>query len=231
MTNVSAPEPRTYEDLATICEFPLLDTQLTEEQVAQGCALAKRLCLGAVIVRPSDLDLAERWTGPSIALSTAVDWPHGYSTTATKQYAVRDALRRGAKEIVVTMNTGKLVSRQFQYLEMELVQIADACHETRALLTVNLESEYLTDEHKIVACRIGKRTGVDFLATPNLADIAILRNHSRDKIQLKYRAADSLEAALEAFAAGCTRIESSNAEQVMEAWKARLVPAQSGEHA
>jgi deoxyribose-phosphate aldolase len=140
-------------------------------------------------------------------------------------------LRRGAKEIVVTMNTGKLVSRQFQYLEMELVQIADACHETRALLTVNLESEYLTDEHKIVACRIGKRTGVDFLATPNLADIAILRNHSRDKIQLKYRAADSLEAALEAFAAGCTRIESSNAEQVMEAWKARLVPAQSGEHA
>jgi deoxyribose-phosphate aldolase len=231
MTNLTASEPRTYEDLAAICELPLLDPQLTEEQVAQGCALAKSLCLGAVIVRPSDLDLAARWTGPSIALSAAVDWPHGYSTTATKQYAVRDALRRGAKEVVVTMNTGKLVSRQFQYLEMELVQIADACHEIRALLTVNLQSEYLTDEHKIVACRIAKRAAVDFLATTNLSDIALLRNHARDKIQLKYRAADTLEAALDAFAAGCTRIESSNAEPIMEAWKARLVPAQSGGHA
>jgi len=230
MTNVTVPGPRTYEDLATIAEFPLLDPQLTEEQVAQGCALAKRLCLGTVIVRPSDLDLAARWTGPSIALSTAIDWPHGYSTTATKQYAVRDSLRRGAKEIVATLNTGKLVSRQFQYLEMELVQIADACHEIHALLTVNLESDYLTDEHKIVACRIAKRAGVDFLATPSLADIAILRNHARDKIQLKYRAANSLEAALEAFAAGCTRIESSNAEQIMESWKARLVPVQSDGH-
>ncbi len=231
MTNVTASGPRTCEDLATISELPLLDPQLTEEQVAEGCALAKRLCLGAVIVRPSDLDLAARWTGPSIALSAAVDWPHGYSTTATKQYAVRDALRRGAKEVVVTMNTGKLVSRQFQYLEMELVQIADACHEIHASLTVNLESEYLNDEHKIVACRIAKRASVDFLATPNLADIAILRDHARDKIQLKYRAAESLEAALEAFAAGCTRIESSHAEPIIEAWKARLVPAQSDGHA
>ncbi len=229
MSNVTTPEPRTYEDLATITELPLLDPQLTEEQVAQGCAVAKRLCMGAVIVRPSDLDLAERWTGPSIALSTAVDWPHGYSTTAIKQYAVRDSLRRGAKEIVVTMNTGKLVSRQFQYLEMELLQIADACHEIHALLTVNLESEYLTDEHKIVACRIAKRAGVDFLATPNLADIAILRNHARDKIQLKYRAAETLEVALEAFAAGCTRIESSNAGQILESWRARLVPAPSSD--
>lgn len=231
MTNVTTLEPHTYEDLAGISEYPLWDPHYSEEQVAQGCDLAKRLALAAVIVRPSDLDLAERWTGHSVALAAAVDWPHGYSTTAVKQYAVRDSLRRGAKEIIVTMNTGKLVSRQFQYLEMELLQIADACHEVRALLSVNLESEHLNEEHKIIACRVAKRAGVDFLATPNLADIALLREHTRDKIQLKYRGAETLDAMLEAFAAGCTRMESRNAEQILESWKARVTPAVSEKHA
>lgn len=219
-----AREPRTYEDVAKIMELPVLAPELTEEQIRSGCDLARRYGLAAVTVRPSDIDLAERWTGSSIALGAAIDWPHGYSTTAVKQYAARDALRRGAKEITVTMNTGKLISRQFQYLEMELLQIADACHEVHALLSVTLETGHLSEEHKIVACRISKRAGVDFLATPEPLDIPLLRQHARDRIQLKLREAPTLESALEAFAAGCTRIETPNAIEILEAWKVRITP-------
>jgi len=226
-----AREPRTYEDLSKMMELPVLAPELTEEQIRSGCDLARRYALATVTVRPSDLDLAERWTGSSIALGAAIDWPHGYSTTAVKQYAARDALRRGAKEITVTMNTGKLISRQFQYLEMELLQIAEACHEVHALLTVNLESGHLSEEHKIVACRIAKRASVDFLATPESLDIPLLRPHAREKVQLKLRDARTLEAALEAFAAGCTRIETPHAIEILEAWKARIAPGVSQKNA
>jgi deoxyribose-phosphate aldolase len=184
-----------------------------------------------VTVRPSDIDLAARWTGSSLALGSIIDWPHGYSTTATKQYAARDALRRGAKEITVTMNTGKLISRQFQYLEMELDQIAEACHEVGALLTVNLESRFLTEEHKVVACRVVRRAGADFLATTEPSDIPLLLQHTRDRIQVKLRDAATLEAALEAFAAGCSRIEASSAAEILDAWKARITPEVSEQHA
>ena len=125
----------------------------------------------------------------------------------------------------MTMNTSKLISRQFQYLEMELLQIVEACREVRALLTVNLETQHLNEEHKIVACRVVKRVSADFLATADPLDIAFLSQYTQDRVQLKLRDAASLDAALEAYAAGCTRIESSHAAEILEVWKVRLVPA------
>ena len=225
-TEVAAPVagnvPRTLADLAKTLELPLLAPELTDDAIAAGCNLARRHGLAAVIVRPSDLDSSERWSVSPVALGVVIDWPHGYSTTAVKQYAARDALRRGAKEITVTMNTSKLVSRQFQYLEMELLQIVQACHEVRALLTVNLESRYLSEEHKIVACRIVKRVEADFLATPELHDIAFLGQYTLDRVQLKLREVAMLEVALEAYAAGCKRIETPNPGEILEACKIRL---------
>ena len=226
MTEIkSDAAPSTFEDLAKRLELPLLSPELGEDRAAAGCALARRLGLAAVVLRHSDLDSADRWIGPPVALSAAIDWPHGYSSTAVKQYAARDALRRGAKEILVTMNTGKLISRQFQYLEMELLQIVQACRESRATLTVNLESQYLTEEHKIVACRVAKRVEADFLATPVATDIAFLAQYAQDRIKFKLREVETLDAALEAYAAGCLRIESPNAGAILEAWKTRLEQA------
>lgn len=225
-TNLSAAAraPR-YEDLSQAMELSLLAPELTEEEISSGCNLARRCQLAAVVVRPADLDLAERWVGAPLVLGAAIDWPHGYSTTAVKQYAARDALRRGAREITVAMNTGKLVSRQFQYLEMEMLQIAEACHEVQAVLTIHLESRFLTDEHKIVACRVAKRVSADWLSTGEAADLPLLREHARDRVKLKLRGVDNLDAALAAYAEGCTRLESTNAAAILEEWKQRLAAA------
>ncbi|HLJ51641.1 MAG TPA: hypothetical protein VKU01_36795 [Bryobacteraceae bacterium] len=232
-TTVDARNPRlpgSYQELAKIIELPLIGSELSEEQVAQGCETARQYGMASVIVRPSDVDLAERWTRSAFVLGAVIDWPHGFSTTAVKQYAARDALRRGAKEITVAINTGKLVSRQFQYVEMELIQIAEACHEIGAFLTVSLESGYLTDEHKIVACRIAKRVSSDFIATPEPSDVALLREHGKGRIQIKLRGAGTLEAALNAFDAGCSRIETARGAEILDAWKVRLA-AEAEAHA
>ncbi len=221
---MSNPEPSpTYADLAGLIEYAVTRSELTETDVSRACDLAKQNGAASVIVRASDVDLAARWmTGSGVRLGTLVDSPHGYSTTAAKTYAARDLLRRGVQEIDTVMNTGKLISRQFQYLETELLQMADACHQSAAVLKVNLESEFLTEELNIIACRIARRAGADYIGTNKLEDVAILLSHSRDRLKIKCHApiAD-LETALAFRDAGCGRIELAEPVAVLEAWRLR----------
>jgi deoxyribose-phosphate aldolase len=220
----TVPEPvSNYADLAGLIDYALTRPELSEADVARGCELAKQQGVASVIVRPSDVDLAARWmAGSAVRLCALADSPHGYSTTAAKTYAARDLLRRGVQEIDTVMNTGKLVSRQFQYLETELLQMADACHQSGALLKVNLESEYLTEELNIIACRIARRAGADYIGTNKLEDVALLLSHSRDRLKIKCHAqiAD-LGSALGFRDAGCARIEIPEPVPILEAWKAR----------
>jgi deoxyribose-phosphate aldolase len=214
----------TYEDLAGLMEHSLLGSGLSESDVAAGCELGKRYGIAAVIVRPSDLDLAARWMGGSkVVLGTVVDWPYGISSTSTKLFAVRDYLRRGAKEIDTVINTGKLVSRQFQYLEVELLQMADTCHQSGAVLKLILEDSFLDEELKMLACRISRRAGVDYIAASTVSAFATLKEHSRDRLRLKAAGAPAeLDAALAFRDAGCARIESTYTAAILDAWKLRL---------
>ena len=231
MSAPSFPQPEaTYAGLAGLIEYPLVQPQLSEEDVARGLETAKKHALAAVIVRPSDVDLVARWiAGSQVRLAAPAGGPHGSATTAAKVYEARDLLRRGIREIDTVMNSGKLISRQFQYLETELLQMAEACRESGGILKVGLECEYLTEELKIVACRIARRAGAAFIGADRLEDIALLKSHSRERLKLKSSAhALDLEAALAAREAGCERIELSEPAAILEAWKARLAeqPAQ-----
>jgi len=226
LTEPSAPKSAlTYADLAQVVEYSLTRPDLSEEAVSRGCEIAKRYGIAGVIVRPSDVDLAARWiAGSGVRLSTPAGSSHGDATTAAKTYEARDLLRRGAQEIDTVMNTGKLVSRQFQYLETELLQMAESCHQSHALLKVNLESEFLSEELNIVACRIARRAGADYIGTGKLADLPLLVAHSHHRLKIKCSApiAD-LDTALAFRDAGCSRIEVADPVTILEAWKKKLV--------
>jgi len=219
------PTP-TYADLAGLIEYPLLAPDLSEEDLSRACDLAKSCELASIIVRPCDIDAAARWIGgSSVRLAARLDGEHADATTSVKTYAARDLLRRGAREIDTVLNTGKLRSRQFQYLEMELLQIAEACHQADAILKVSLESQWLNEELTIVACRIVRRAGADFAAGSSLDDIALLKANSRDRLRLKSCSdATELDSALAFREAGCTRIVSSRPAAILDDWKARLIP-------
>ncbi len=218
-----------HADLAGLIDYALTRSELSEADVARGCELAKQQGVASVVVRPSDVDLAARWmAGSVVRLGSLADAPHGYSTTAAKTYATRDLLRRGVQEIDTVMNTGKLKSRQFQYLETELLQMADACHQSGALLKVNLESEFLTEELNIIACRIARRAGADYIGTNKLEDVALLLSHSRDRLKIKcYSQIVDLSSALAFREAGCARIEIGEPGAILEAWRVKLAAAAS----
>src|SRR5579872_6053365 len=226
------PPLTTYEALAKMIDHSLVRPELNDAAVVEGCQIAKSCHVASVCVRPSDVDAAVRaLDGSDVAVGSVVGFPHGSSTTGTKLYECRDLLRRGAREIDMVLNIGKLISRNFQYIETELLQMTEACHQSGALVKVILENAYITDEHKIVACRICARAGVDFAKTSSGlaltgytgADLRLMRKQLPETIGIKAASGvRSLETALEVYEAGCSRFGATQTVAILDAWKARL---------
>ena len=204
-----------------------LRPEWSELEAAQACESAKRLGLLAVTVRPCDIDVAVRILGSSgTAPGSTAGFPHGDANTGTKLYEARDLLRRGAREIDMVLSISKLRSRQFQHVDMEIIQMSEACRKEGAVLRVTLESGYLTDEQKIVACRMCGRAEVAVVKTATgfgppatLADIALLRAHLPEDVLVEAAGIETFAQALEAIEAGAARLSSNNPAPIVEEWK------------
>ena len=217
--------PTTYESLAKLIDHPLVKPELTDEDVIAGMELAKRYGIACVLVRPCDIDLAARTLqGSAVKPGAVVGFPHGSSNTGTKLYEARDMLRRGAREIDLVIAISKVLSREFQHVQSELLQMSELCHKEGALLKVSLENAYLTDELKIIACRCCERAEVDFVQTTT-ADIPLVRKNLPDEIGIKAAGGiRTVDQALEACTAGATRLGTTTPAAILDEWKSRLAP-------
>lgn len=222
---VSAPPQDTYETLAKMIDYPLLSAELTDDHIAAGCKLAREWNIACLVVRPSDVEQAVRWMeGSGVAVGSTAGYPDGISVTGTKLYEGRDLLRRGAKEVEFYINVGKMISRQFQYVEMELLQMANSCRESEAVLKVNLRSDLLDDDLRIIATKICKRIGVDMMSIAGSErDYAVIKPVLKERAGLKI-ASDltTLGDALQARANGACRFNTSAVAQLLTDWKAHL---------
>jgi deoxyribose-phosphate aldolase len=231
---MSAPaEPQlSYQDIAGMIEHSVMRPDLSEDEVHTCCEIARQYRIAAVTVRPSDTDMAVEWMrGSGVAVASVVGYPHGCSTTSVKLYETRDLVRRGVTEIDTVINLGKMISRQFQYVEVELQQMAEACHDLGAILKVAFENGYLTEDLKTIACKIAKRTGVDYARTStpfgplpySLVDIALMKRLLGEKTKIKASGGvRTIGDVLEVREAGCARVGTTATVSILEDWKAQL---------
>jgi deoxyribose-phosphate aldolase len=206
-------------------DYPLLAPELSDEHIAEGCRLAREWSIAAIVVRPVDVDQVIRYMdGSSVAVASTVGYPSGISVTGTKLYEGRDLLRRGVKEVEFVINIGKMISRQFQYVETELMQMAKSCLEVGATLKVNLRSELLDDDLKIIATKICKRVDAQMLSIAGSErDFNIIRPVLKDRLMLKVASnLTTMVDAMQARANGACRFSSSAAAQILTDWKAHL---------
>jgi deoxyribose-phosphate aldolase len=192
-----------------LLDYNLLTPEWTEGQVIDACERAARVGVHSVIVRPCDVDAAVR-TG--VRVGSVCGWPFGDQTTGVKLYETRDLLRRGAKEIDFVLNPSRLLSRQFQYMETELLQAVESCHKEGAIIKIVFPAGVLTYEGKLVGARICSRVGPDFAVIADEADIPSLRPHFSEDIGLKFALVANREDLVRLQAAGCTRFGCSDPE-------------------
>lgn len=206
-------------------EYPLLAPELTDGHIAAGCKLAREWQIGCLVVRPSDLEQAVRWMdGSDIPVGSTAGYPDGISVTGTKLYEGRDVLRRGAKEVEIVVNVGKMISRNFQYVEMELLQMSKSCLESGALLKVNIRTELLDDDLKIIATKICKRVDARIMSIAGTArDFEVIRPLLKDRLDLKVASElNTMGEILQARANGVKRVTTTAVAQVLTDWKVDL---------
>ena len=80
------------------------------------------------------------------SLSAVIGYPFGYQRTEVKQLELELALKDGANEVEVVLNTSALFSPTSVWLKIELVKLVALAHAAEKPLTVILESSLLTDD-------------------------------------------------------------------------------------
>ncbi|HUS07098.1 MAG TPA: hypothetical protein VMZ52_12405 [Bryobacteraceae bacterium] len=222
---------QTYEALAGMVDHLLLRPELSDDEIAEGCRVAREYRVASVVVRPSDVDAAMRWMeGSPVKLASTVGYPDGSTSTAVKLYEGRDLLRRGARELDITINVGKLISRQFQYVEMELMQMAKSCQEAGALLKVSIGTRYLTEDLKVIAAKILRRIEAPMITVDyDLHELRLMQSQLKERLLMKAACGvESLAQALEVEESGCHRFGTTETASILEDWKTQLEQQASG---
>ena len=124
----------------------------------------------------------------------------------------------------MVLNIGKLKHGDTDYVEGEIRQIAETAHAAGAILKVILETCYLTEEEKILACEISERAGADFVKTSTgygsagctIDDLKLMRASVSDKVRIKGSGGiRDLDTVLAAREAGASRCGVSATEKIM----------------
>ena len=222
--------------IARLIDHALLHPTLTDEQLREGCRLAARLRAASVCVKPYAVPLAvEMMAGSGIAVCTVIGFPHGSSCTEVKRYEAEVACRQGATELDMVVNVGKVLSRDWSYIEIDIRAVVEVAHEHGALAKVIFENEYLpTDDLKIELCRICSRVGADFVKTSTgfgfvsregggfaaigatEHDLRLMRAHADPQVGVKASGGIRTYAdAQRAVALGATRLGTSATEAIV----------------
>ena len=96
-------------DIAKTIDHSLLKPEMSREEVAAGCAIAREYNVASVCCKPSDIDFCVKLLkGTDVEIGTVVGFPHGSSTTEVKVFETKDAIARGATEIDMVLNLASL---------------------------------------------------------------------------------------------------------------------------
>lgn len=217
----------TSRDIAKMIDHSLLRPELTREDIERECGIAKKYDVASVCCVPTDVKLArELLSGTSVKVGAVVGFPHGYCTTKTKVFETEQAIADGAVEIDMVLHIAKLLSREFVYVRDDIKAVVTAAHQGGAIVKVILENCYLSDELKVIGCKLCEEAGADFVKTSTgfakggatLEDLALMRKSVSSKVQVKAAGGvRDLDMALKVREAGATRFGATRTAEIIEA--------------
>ena len=221
----------TYEQLAKVIDHSLLRPELTEADVIAGCELAHRYHVATVCVKPCHVKLAvELLEESDVIVSTVVGFPHGGSLTAVKVAEAEQAIEDGALELDMVLNIGQLRSGKYDFVGADIKAVCDTAHARGAKVKVIFENAYLTDEEKVIACKLSEEAGADWVKTSTgfapsgatLADLRLMRETVSQKVQVKAASGvRSLDTILPVIDVGCTRVGATATAAILDEFERR----------
>ena len=178
--------------LAEYIDHTNLKPTATVADIKQLCLEAKTYGFYAVCVNGCHLPLAkEELKNSKVKLAAVIGFPLGAMSTKAKVFEARDYVEQGADEIDMVINVGWLKSKMYEAVKNEIQAIKLAIGDK--ILKVILETCYLTDEEKEMACSLSVEAGADFVKTSTgfgsggatFEDVILMKRMVGDKAKIK----------------------------------------------
>jgi len=212
--------------LAKMIDHTLIRPDATRGQIVKLCEEAKRYNLGCVCVNPAYVSLAVRLLRETdVKVSSTVGFPYGSTLSEVKAFEAKRCLENGAQEIDMVMNIGALKSKDYETVKEDVEAVVNLKSSFGSVVVkVIIETGYLTDEEKVMACKLAKKARADFVKTSTgivggatVEDVKLMRKTVGKSMGVKAAGGiRTLNQALAMIEAGANRIGTSTAVAIIE---------------
>lgn len=210
--------------IARYLDHTLLRPDASEAHIRKLCREGLETGVRAVCVAGTWVGLCRSLlAGSDTGLAAVVGFPHGNTGTSAKCFEAERYYKEGAEELDVVLNLGWMTSGKTREAGLELRRIREAV--PAAVLKLILETCYLTDAQKRVACQLAVEAGWDYVKTSTgfgtqgatLEDVRLMRAEVGDALGVKASGGiRDYETALKYLQAGATRIGTSSGPAIVD---------------
>ena len=199
----------------------------SRSDIEKLCKDAVHHGFGCVCVNPIYVKLASQLLKDSdVKVCSTVGFPFGATLPEIKALEAIKAVENGAQELDMVINLSALKSGNYEAVKKDIAAVVDAKRlDERVIVKVIIETACLMDEEKVVACKLAKDAGADFVKTctgffgkgATVEDVRLMRQTVGEAMGVK--AAGGIRTYADAVAmirAGANRIGTSTAVQIIE---------------
>jgi deoxyribose-phosphate aldolase len=226
----------TEYEIAKMIDHSLLHPTMDDQVLKEGIQLAKKYNVASVCIKPYAVKLAaDLLRGSDVMVGTVIGFPHGNSKVEVKVFETERAIEDGAIEIDMVVNTGKVLSEDWTYVDDEIGKVVAVTKKHGVALKVIFENDFLPDDvYKIKLCEICSKykvafvktsTGYGFVKQPDgsynyrgatVEDLTLMRRHTDPEVQVKAAGGvRTLEDTLRVRELGVTRIGATATEAIL----------------
>ena len=173
-------------------DHTVLSEDADEKKIDKLIAEAKEHDFASVCVNSCwTKKCAEALKDSDVNVCVVVGFPLGAMDTKSKAFETKTAIENGADEIDMVINVGWLKSGRYSDVEDDIREVKKACGDKH--LKVIIECCLLTDEEKVMACKLSEKAGADFVKTSTgfsksgatVEDVALMRKTVGDRLGVK----------------------------------------------
>lgn len=204
--------------LAKYIDHTQLAPDTTEKQISQIIDEAIDYQFASICINPYWVSYCfEKLQHTTVKICTVIGFPLGATTTETKVFETKQAIKDGATEVDMVINIGALKLNHDEIVKKDIEAVVQAA-KGKALTKVIIETALLTEKGKIRACQLAKQAGADFVKTSTgfsgggatIEDIQLMRQTVGSEMGIKASGGiRDLETMNKMIQAGATRIGAS----------------------
>lgn len=215
----------TPEEMAKTIDHTILKPDATREDLNTLCEEAVTHGFKAVCVNSAHVALVSEIIGSGgVDVCSVVGFPLGAMHTLAKAFEAEIAVKEGARELDMVLNVGALKSGDIKSAEEDIRTVRRVVDNGK-ILKVIIETCLLTDEEKILACKLAQNAGADYVKTSTgfsiggatVEDVRLMRKNITDDMCVKASGGiKDWNTALSMIKAGASRIGTSSGITILK---------------